>query len=97
MEPVKRVEIITLSIQVEPLCRKLKKAGAPGFTILPEAQGAGQRGVRRGDELTGVSGNSVILVACPESALESILAAVGPVLRDYGGVCLVSDAHCLKH
>jgi len=95
METLKRIEIITLSITAESLCRKLDKAGAPGYTVLPDVQGSGKRGKRMSDELTGVSQNCMIIVACPEAQLEAILRVVRPVIKNYGGLCMVSDVQSL--
>ena len=97
MQSVKRLEIITLSIQAERLALALVKAGAPGFTIIPHVQGRGNRGIRAADELTGVSENCAILVACPADMVESLVAIIRPTLRDFGGMCLLSDALEIKH
>jgi nitrogen regulatory protein PII len=97
MEAVKRVEIVILSIQVKPLCRRLLALGVSGFTVIPQVEGMGNRGVRQGDEVSGVSHNSLILIACPQDKLEAILDEVRPRLKDYGGICLVSDALSLNH
>ena len=97
MEAVKRIEIVTLSIQAEPIGRRLERIGVTDYTIFPEVHGAGGRGRRMGDELTGVSGNCVVLVACPAERLDAVVAIFRPILRDFGGVCLVSDALSIKH
>jgi nitrogen regulatory protein PII len=97
MQTVKRLEIVTLSIQAERLARDLVKAGAPGYTIIPHVQGSGHRGHRGADELTGVSENCVILISCPEDVVASLTKVIRPALRDFGGMCLLSDALEIKH
>ena len=41
--------------------------------------------------------NSYVLTACTEEQLEQVVAAVRPVLKRVGGVCLVSDALWVLH
>lgn len=97
MKPVKRIEIVTSSVVVKKLTEQFDLVGASGYTILPDAKGRGERGDRLNDDLTGLSRNSVILMACEAEQLEQYLAVIRPVLKHYGGVCLVSDALYLKH
>lgn len=97
MEAVKRIEIITLSVRVPQLCEELEKAGTPGYTVFRDVEGFGQRGHRSGDELTGVSSNSSVLVACPAKDVDQLVEAIRPILHEFGGLCLVSDALSVKH
>lgn len=97
METVKRLEIIIDSMHTPRVVKALKATGATGYTIIRNASGAGDRGERRDDELTGVFGNSYILSACAPELAERVMDALRPLLKKYGGVCLVSDAQWLKH
>lgn len=97
MKSVKRLEIVTSSIMVKNITRDLDRAGAEGYTIIPDAQGRGERGSRMNDDLTGVSKNSIIIIACAEEHLEKNLNIIRPILKNYGGICLISDAFYLKH
>ena len=47
--------------------------------------------------MTRVFQNSYILTACTEEQLEKVVAAVRPVLKRVGGMCLVSDALWVLH
>ena len=97
MKPCKRIEIVIEQAQATALLQVLDQIGVPGYTVLPNARGSGDRGLRSGDELTGVLTNSVIVIACPEEILDDILAAVRPAIRRSGGACLISDAQWLSH
>ncbi|MGD8977602.1 MAG: transcriptional regulator [Gammaproteobacteria bacterium] len=97
MKPCKRVEIVIEQAQATALLHVLDQIGVPGYTVLPNARGSGDRGLRSGDELTGVLTNSVIVIACQEEILEDILAAVRPAIQRSGGACLISDAVWLSH
>ncbi|MGB5324731.1 MAG: hypothetical protein WBN40_04815 [Pseudomonadales bacterium] len=98
MKQCKRIEIVIEAPQAQRLTEELRQLGAPGFTLIPEIRGAGDRGERRADELSGESSNCIILIACDDQAVvDRILEAVRPVLSRSGGVCLVSDAQWLRH
>ncbi len=97
MKPCKRIEIVIEQRQASALLEALDQLGVPGYTAIPSARGSGDRGLRSGDELTGVMTNSVIVIACPEADVAAILELVGPAIRRSGGICLVSDATWLTH
>jgi nitrogen regulatory protein PII len=97
MKPCKRIEIVIEQAQATALLQVLERIGVPGYTVLPNARGCGDRGRRSGDELTGVLTNSVIVIACQEELVDGILAAVRPAIRRSGGACLISDATWLSH
>lgn len=98
MKPCKRIEIVIETPMAQRLTQLLREAGAPGFTLIPEVRGTGDRGERRADELAGDSSNCLILIACDNQvAVDAILEAVRPLLTRSGGICLVSDAQWLRH
>lgn len=98
MKPCKRIEIVIEAPLAQRLAERLRQLGAPGFTLIPEIRGAGDRGERRADELSGDSSNCLILIACDDPAtVERIVDAVRPLLSGSGGVCLVSDAMWVRH
>ncbi len=98
MKPCKRIEIIIEEAYTRLLAERLQELGAPGYTILPRARGAGDRGLMRGDDPTGAASNCVFLVACDDEAtIARVVEGVRTLLARYGGVCLVSDAHWVRH
>lgn len=97
MKTVKRIEIVTDALELQPLLKALEGVGVSGYTVIPNVVGKGERGLRQGDELTGVFQNSYVLAACPEEILPRVLEVVRPILRQFGGVCLVSDAQWIIH
>ncbi|NJK91453.1 MAG: hypothetical protein HC904_06265 [Blastochloris sp.] len=70
MIPYKRIEVITNSVELATIERKLSKAGITGYTVIRDVIGHGSRGRNAGDELTGVFTNICLVIACPESDLE---------------------------
>ena len=97
MNPVKRIEIIIDSLQLKELLTQLEAIGVSGYTVIRDVTGTGDRGERSGDQLTDALKNGYVLIACPESQLQQITDALGPMLKEYGGICLVSDAEWLEH
>jgi nitrogen regulatory protein PII len=98
MKTCKRIEIVVEAPLALKLADLLRELGAPGFTLIPDVRGAGDRGQRRADELSGDSSNSLILIACDDQeTVDAILGAVRPLLSRSGGICLVSDALWLRH
>lgn len=98
MKPCKRIEIVIEHPLAPRLAKLLVKLGAPGYTMIDGASGRGDRGTRRADEITGISSNSVFIIACDDAALiEKIVEGIRPILSTSGGICLVSDAQSLRH
>ncbi len=97
MRDVKRIEIVIEAAQEDTIRQLIEDAGIDGFTILHAAAGQGQRGERSGDGLSDAFQNVVFVIATPEERVAGFVAAVRPVLKRTGGICLVSDARWLKH
>ncbi|GIV85261.1 MAG: hypothetical protein KatS3mg052_2268 [Candidatus Roseilinea sp.] len=97
MRAIKRIEVVTDALEIERVAQVLEQHGVSGYTIVPDVIGKGERGIRRGDELSGVFKNSYLLSTCDESQLPAIIEAIRPILKQRGGVCLVSDAWWVQH
>lgn len=97
MQPIKRVEIVTDSLEMQEVTDIIDQLGISGYTLIKEVLGKGERGVQSGDELTGVFKNSLLLVACEAEKVPALVEAIRPVLKKRGGICLVSDAQWVVH
>lgn len=97
MIEVKRLEIVIDAPYGEQVTRLLARHGLSGWTRLGGATGAGDRGPRRADELSGISNNHLILTTCPPEQLAPLLEDLRSILARHGGMCLVSDALWLRH
>ena len=97
MIPVKRLEIVIDAPHGESVTRLLARHGLSGWTLMRGASGAGDRGAREADEISGVSSNHVIVTTCPPDRLAPLLEDLRALLERHGGMCLVSDAHWLRH
>jgi len=98
MKPCKRLEIVIEQPLARRLADRLDELGAPGYTMIHDASGRGDRGLRRGDEVTDTFTNCVFIVACDDDAVVNrIVEGVRPLIARSGGVCLVSDAFWVRH
>ena len=98
MTPCTRVEIVVEEALAPRIELMLQDVGIAGFTRIGRASGRGDRGPRRGDDPTGTSTNCVFVVAVEsEPLVHALVEAVRPILSQYGGVCLVSEAQLVKH
>lgn len=96
MKAVKRIEIVLPKGQVEAVVAALDEGRNSGYTVIRDVLGRGERGLRSGGDL-GVSDHHYILIACSQDEAESIIETVRPILKRFGGVCLVSDAQWVIH
>jgi len=97
MQPMKRVEIVVNNLHLTRVIERLRQAGCRGYTLLPNVAGYGDRGEQHADEVSGVSANAYLLLAVQSEQVETVTAAIRPLLQSYGGICLVSDCQWLEH
>jgi nitrogen regulatory protein PII len=97
VKAVKRVEIVTDSLELSRIVEVVERAGASGYTMIRDVAGKGGHGIRAGDELTDVFKNCYVVTACTEDQARAIVEAVRPILKRTGGICLVSDAQWVTH
>lgn len=97
MQAVKRIEIITDAREMRAVRATLERLGLTGYSIVREVIGQGDRGAQSGDDLSGVSSNSLLLTTCAPEQLTELVASIRPLLRERGGICLISDAQWVVH
>lgn len=93
---MKRLDLILNERELEPICLALRRAGAPGYTVMRHVTGYGHGGsVSEGMEFTGLGANAHVLVFCEADQLAAIREVLQPLLGYYGGVGFVSEAERL--
>lgn len=97
MRDIKKVEIVAESDFLPKIVGLLEKENINGYTVIRNASGKGDKGVRDGYGLTDVFQNIYILLACSEEELERIREPLRALLKRIGGMCLISDAQWLIH
>lgn len=97
MKAMKKVEIVVNKPYLPRILELLESMQVPGYTVIENALGLGERGLMRGDELTDTFKNSYVFTVCPPELARELAERLRPILRKYGGICLVSDVLYLIH
>lgn len=98
MKACKRIEIVVERSQLHRVTDMLQAQEATGYTVVFGAGGSGDRGPRRADDVTNTDENCVVIVATEDNGqLTRVVEAVQPLLKRYGGICLVSEALLVPH
>ena len=93
---MKRFEIVIGVEQLEELMGVLEKAGVRGYTVIKNAGGYGSRGARNPDDLLMEQENAVVILACKEDQAQKVVNELRPVMKGFGGMCLISDCLWLE-
>lgn len=97
MRDVKRVEIIIDKPHEYKVRDLLHNLGVSGWTVFEPVAGHGDRGDRNGGELSDATVNHYLLTTCDESKVALLAEKLEPLLRKYGGLCLISDAKLIRN
>ena len=92
-----RLEIVIDAAHTPQMIEALRDAGAPGYTLVRDVQGSGDRGDRGGDGLGNVFRNCYIVVAVAHEQADALIQAAHPLLQKHGGICLKSQAQWVEH
>ena len=97
MQHVKRLEIIIDAAHLRHILPELRGHGLTGYSIFSSVTGLGNRGEKRGDELGSGAVNACIVTALDPERVPELSELLRPLLKKYGGICLISDAQWLRH
>ena len=97
MKEVKRIEIVINKPHAPRVRRILDELGVPGLTVFETLAGYGDRGDREGGTLSDATANLYLLTTCRSDQVEAFAVALEPILRRYGGLCLISDAMMIRN
>jgi nitrogen regulatory protein PII len=97
MKHVKRVEIIVEDLEKETIINLLKAHHLEHYTLYKHVAGNGERGMREDQVFGEKFENVAIVLACSEEVIAELIESIRPVLKKYGGICLVSDAQWVIH
>jgi hypothetical protein len=97
MNPVKRIEMIVPEHLLRELLDLVDRHRPGGYTVMRGLSGKGTRGVQSGDGIVGEFSNAWVLVACEAAVALPFIEELRPLLRRFGGMCLVSDAQSVDH
>jgi nitrogen regulatory protein PII len=88
---MKRIEIVIDEKSLDDMLQLLRDADVRGYTVIKKAGGLGSTGERNPDDYVLEEHNAVMVLACEESQAEKVIMTLQPKLKDFGGMCLISD------
>ncbi len=88
---MKRIEIVINEDSLGELRELLERANVRGFTVIKKVGGMGSTGERNPDDYALAEKNAVVVLACEEKQAEKVIMAIHPRLKEFGGMCLISD------
>lgn len=91
LKPMKRIEIVIDENSLDDLLKLLRDANVRGYTVIKKAGGLGSTGERNPDDYALELPNAIMVLACEENQAARIISILQPNLRDFGGMCLVTD------
>lgn len=91
MHPVKRIEIIVNSFELNKILDALKHSDINGHIVIRNVAGQGFQG--RGEDLDmPMVDNAYIIAFCLPENIKPAVEIIRPILNKFGGTCYVSDA-----
>ena len=97
MRLVQRVEIITGQQEFPQVLAALESCGITGYALLRNVLGKGDKTVYSFDSISGEVENMMIVTTIAEDSLNKLIESLRPILKRFGGSCLVSDAMWMIH
>jgi nitrogen regulatory protein PII len=89
--PMKRIEIVVTDESLNDLIELFREAKVRGYTVIKKAGGLGSRGERNPEYYPLEEENAVMVLACEEEQAEKIIMMLRPKMKEFGGMCLISD------
>lgn len=91
LKSMKRIEIVINEDSLDDLLKLFRDADVRGYTVIKKAGGLGSTGERDPDDYVMEQHNAVMVLACEEDQAEKVIMTLYPKLKDFGGMCLISD------
>jgi nitrogen regulatory protein PII len=91
MHPVKRIEIVSDSVELGKILDGLEESGASSYTVIRNVVGKGIRGTVFDDSAVTMLDNAYIIAFCPPDNVKAVLEKIRPILNKFGGSCWISD------
>jgi len=92
MQSVKRIEIISDSVESHKIITVLEKVGVLNYTVIRNVVGKGVRGTNSGDLDMSMLENDYVIAFFLDEKTKTLVEKLKPVTKKFGGVCYISDA-----
>ena len=85
------------AVEKQAIIDLLKANQLEHYTLYKHVAGHGERGMRDDQVLRDKFQNVAFVLECPEESIAELIESIRPVLKKFGGICLVSDAQWVIH
>lgn len=92
-----KLEVVLSRAQLEDVLALLEANGVPGYTIIEDVKGKGERGVQDGLGLTQAFQNVLVMCVCSSEQADALQEPLRILLKKSGGICLRSEVKSLRH
>jgi nitrogen regulatory protein PII len=93
---MKRIDLFIADRELSPICRAIRQAGAPGYSVMRHVTGFGLGGeISEAMDFSGLGANAHVIVFCSAEQAEAVRSVLRPLLARYGGVGFLSEAEPL--
>ena len=90
---MKRIDLFIADREVAQICKAIRDAGAPGYSVMRHVTGLGVGGeISEAMDFSSFGANAHLIVFCQPEQLTAIREAVRPLLQRFGGVGFLSEA-----
>jgi nitrogen regulatory protein PII len=90
MHAVKRIEIISDSIELPKILKSLKQSDIHRYTVIRNVESSGVSGTDEHDAT--LIDMAYIIAFCTPEQVKDAIEKIRPILNRFGGSCYVSDA-----
>jgi hypothetical protein len=93
---MKRIDLFISDREVARVCRAIRDAGAPGYSVMRHVTGLGVGGeISEGMDFSGLGANAHVIVFCTPEQAALVRENVKPLLQRFGGVGFLAEAEPL--
>ncbi|WP_271252047.1 P-II family nitrogen regulator [Pseudanabaena sp. Chao 1811] len=92
MHAVKRIEIVSDSVESHKIIKVLETVGVLNYTVIRNVVGKGVSGTNSGDLDMSMLENDYVIAFFLADKTKLLVENLRPVINKFGGACYVSDA-----
>ncbi len=92
MHPVKRIEILSDSVELAKILAGLEQVGVSSYTVIRNVVGRGVQGTVFDDSAVTMLDNAFVIAFCFPDQVKPVIEIIRPILNKFGGSCWISDA-----
>jgi len=96
MQAVKRIEIVSDSVESHKIIKVLESVGVFNYTVIRNVIGKGVSGTNSGDLDMSMLENDYVIAFFLENKTQDLVDNLRPIINKFGGACYISDALGIK-